>query len=236
MVSMNHFSLLFFLSHLLIQFFKEEPCYSDVDVDSWVQQYIVTSLGCGQRCNSLVLSYSLMKPSYKLTLTRIQISTTHSRKGNHTSFSSVLFILFQNLSLIILLPTQHTVNCHQRQDPYESCIGVLVHYAQTRKKAAFQSHKSCTNQIALYTYATQDQQYIVSNSCLIPFLTTIAKRLCLRSNKVLYSQSFQSLAFAFFFTVDNSSKLFPLTLISKGNIKLFTSIEILGNFCLFLKT
>lgn len=55
-------------------------------------------------------------------------------KVNHTSFLSVLFILSQNLSLIILLPTQQTVNCHQRQDPYESCIGFLVHYTQTQKK------------------------------------------------------------------------------------------------------
>lgn len=97
------------------------------------------TLGCGQRCNRLVLNYSLMNQGTNFCLlttaqTEANGDIKHSTKVNHTSFLSVLFILSQNLSLITLLPTQHTVNCHQRQDPYESCIGFLVHYAQTQKK------------------------------------------------------------------------------------------------------
>lgn len=120
-----------------------------------------------------------------------------SESKPHKLFWSVLFSPSQNLSSIILLPTQHTANCHQRQDPYESCIGFLVHYTQTQKKKLLSNHKSCTIQIALYTYATQGQHYIVLNYHTIPFLIP-AKRLCLRSNKVLcesnISQSFQSFA------------------------------------------
>ncbi len=45
-----------------------------------------------------------------------------------------------------------------------------------RKEAAFWSHEGCTNQLALYTNATQDLQYIVSKGRLIPFLITISKK------------------------------------------------------------
>lgn len=126
-----------------------------------------------------MLDYSLMNPGknfYVVQAEAIRDSNIKHSTVNHTSFLSVLFILSQNLSLITLLPTQHTVNCRQRQDPYESCIGFLVHYAQTQKKTAFQPHKSCINQITLYTYATQDQQYIVSDYHLIPFLKTNSKK------------------------------------------------------------
>lgn len=107
------------------------------------------------------------------------------------------------------------------------------------KSCFFQSHKSCTNQIALYTHATQDQHIHVSNCSFDSLLNNKQQKgFVYALTRCFVDPTFHNLfhSLAFFFTVDKSLKLFLPSLISKGNIKLFPSIEILGNLCLSLKT
>lgn len=87
---------------------------------------------------------------------------------------------------------------------------VLSHYAHP--------NNICTNQTALYTYATQHQHYIAIIHRLVLFLK--AKRLCLRSNKVLCGfralQSFPEAAFSL-----------------NKSFKTYQFLTHLGNFCPF---
>lgn len=59
----------------------------------------------------------------------------NKRKQYLSSIESTLFILSHSF---IILPAQHTLNCHQKQDPYTSWIGILVDYA--RKRFCFSHH------------------------------------------------------------------------------------------------
>lgn len=77
-----------------------------------------------------------------------------------SNFLSILFILSQ-----ILYYCQHSTLLAVIRDriSMSPASAYWDHFAQTQKTVGFKSHKSCTNQTALYTQATHMQQYIVLN-------------------------------------------------------------------------